>query len=70
MTILTRHPSDELLVVASDGLWDVMSNQEACTLAKKCLSRARQRGSSRQVRAAEAKRAHVRGALLQKRGRE
>ena len=99
MTVINRHPNDELLVMASDGLWDVMTNQarpgyrgrpvaglarrratarapacftarrrcapacanphpppatpasqEACTLAKKCLQRARQRGSSRQVR--------------------
>lgn len=47
---MSRHHADELLVMASDGLWDVMNNQEACTLAKKCLLRARQRGSSRQVR--------------------
>lgn len=50
VTIVSRHHADELLVMASDGLWDVMNNQEACTLAKKCLLRARQRGSSRQVR--------------------
>jgi hypothetical protein len=50
VTILARHPSDEVLVMASDGLWDVMSNQEAVTLAKKCLGRARSRGSTRQVR--------------------
>ncbi|KAK2076821.1 hypothetical protein QBZ16_005047 [Prototheca wickerhamii] len=48
VTIVARHAEDELLVMASDGLWDVMSNQEACTLAKKCLQRARQRGSTRQ----------------------
>jgi protein phosphatase 2C len=48
VTIINRQPGDELLVMASDGLWDVMSNQEACTLAKKCLLRARQRGSSRE----------------------
>ncbi|KAL6774179.1 hypothetical protein ACKKBG_A24055 [Auxenochlorella protothecoides x Auxenochlorella symbiontica] len=48
VTIVHRHPADELLVMASDGLWDVMGNQEACTLARKCLLRARQRGSSRQ----------------------
>ncbi len=35
--------------MASDGLWDVMSNQEAVTLAKKCLGSARSRGSTRQV---------------------
>lgn len=48
VTIVNRCHGDELLVMASDGLWDVMSNQEACTLAKKCLTRAQQRGSSRQ----------------------
>lgn len=48
MTILARRLDDELLLLASDGLWDVLSNQEACTLAKRCLRRARQRGASRQ----------------------
>jgi protein phosphatase 2C len=48
VTILVRRPDDELLLLASDGLWDVLSNQEACTLAKRCLRRARQRGASRQ----------------------
>lgn len=48
VTVVNRHASDELLVMASDGLWDVISNQEACALAKKCLLRARQRGSSRE----------------------
>lgn len=46
--MLGRRPDDELLLLASDGLWDVLSNQEACTLAKRCLRRARQRGASRQ----------------------
>ena len=27
VTILSRVPEDELLLLASDGLWDVMSNQ-------------------------------------------
>lgn len=48
VTILGRRPDDEILLLASDGLWDVLSNQEACTLAKRCLRRARQRGASRQ----------------------
>lgn len=47
VTILGRHDQDELLLLASDGLWDVLSNQEACSLAKRCLRRARQRGASR-----------------------
>ena len=48
VTIVARRPDDELLLLASDGLWDVLSNQEAVTLAKRCLRRARQRGASRQ----------------------
>jgi serine/threonine protein phosphatase PrpC len=27
VTILGRHDQDELLLLASDGLWDVLSNQ-------------------------------------------
>ena len=48
VTIVARRPDDELLLLASDGLWDVLSNQEAVTLAKRCLRRALQRGASRQ----------------------
>ena len=47
ITILSRRPEDELLLLASDGLWDVLTNQEACSLAKRCLRRARQRGATR-----------------------
>lgn len=48
VTVVNRHSGDEILVMASDGLWDVISNQEACSLAKKCLLRARQKGSTRE----------------------
>lgn len=47
VTIIRRHAADELLLLASDGLWDVMSNQEACSLARRCLRRAHHRGASR-----------------------
>ncbi|EOA36638.1 hypothetical protein CARUB_v10011883mg [Capsella rubella] len=32
---MARAREDECLILASDGLWDVMSNQEACELARK-----------------------------------
>uniref|UniRef100_A0A452ZYZ0 protein-serine/threonine phosphatase n=1 Tax=Aegilops tauschii subsp. strangulata TaxID=200361 RepID=A0A452ZYZ0_AEGTS len=33
-----RTGKDEFLVLASDGLWDVVSNQEACRVARSCLT--------------------------------
>ena len=47
VTILQRRPDDELLLLASDGLWDVLSNAEAVTLARRCVARARERGATR-----------------------
>ncbi|XP_078168267.1 protein phosphatase 2C family protein [Carex rostrata] len=35
VTILPRAKDDECLILASDGLWDVMSNEEACEMARK-----------------------------------
>jgi protein phosphatase 2C len=32
---IPRAKEDECLILASDGLWDVMSNEEACDLARK-----------------------------------
>lgn len=32
---IPRAREDECLVLASDGLWDVMSNEEVCELARK-----------------------------------
>lgn len=32
---IPRAKEDECLVLASDGLWDVMSNEEACDLARR-----------------------------------
>ncbi|XP_026398232.1 protein phosphatase 2C 51-like [Papaver somniferum] len=37
VTITSRNESDEFLIFASDGLWDVMSNKMACQIARKCL---------------------------------
>ena len=35
MTLTARAKEDECLVLASDGLWDVMSNEEVCDAARR-----------------------------------
>ncbi|KAJ0247891.1 Protein phosphatase 2C 7 [Hirschfeldia incana] len=35
VTFMPRAREDECLILASDGLWDVMSNQEACEVARR-----------------------------------
>jgi protein phosphatase 2C len=35
VTLVARARGDECLVLASDGLWDVLSNQEVCDAARK-----------------------------------
>ncbi|KAI3725212.1 hypothetical protein L1987_64990 [Smallanthus sonchifolius] len=35
VTFIPRAKEDECLILASDGLWDVMSNEEACEIARK-----------------------------------
>ncbi|KAK1313871.1 putative protein phosphatase 2C 6 [Acorus calamus] len=37
VTFVPRMREDECLILASDGLWDVMSNEEACDVARKCI---------------------------------
>jgi hypothetical protein len=44
--VFRRHAKDEILLLASDGLWDVMPNQEATDLAMRCIRRARDKGAS------------------------
>lgn len=51
ITVVCRHDDDEFMLLASDGLWDVMSNQEATNLALRCLKRAREKGASRKAAA-------------------
>ena len=35
VTFVPRTKDDECLILASDGLWDVMTNEEVCDLARK-----------------------------------
>ncbi|KAM3206622.1 hypothetical protein ACQJBY_062004 [Aegilops geniculata] len=37
ITITARSEDDDFIILASDGLWDVMSNQVACSATWKCL---------------------------------
>lgn len=37
LTVTRREPEDECLILASDGLWDVLSNELACKVAWECL---------------------------------
>ncbi|XP_048539067.1 probable protein phosphatase 2C 37 [Triticum urartu] len=37
ITITARSDDDDCLILASNGLWDVISNQKACNVTKKCL---------------------------------
>lgn len=36
---ISRSKDDECLILASDGLWDVLTNEEVCDVARKCLTR-------------------------------
>ncbi|XP_076890877.1 putative protein phosphatase 2C 24 isoform X1 [Bidens hawaiensis] len=42
VTITERKAEDDCLILASDGLWDVVSNDTACGLARTCLKGNRQ----------------------------
>jgi serine/threonine protein phosphatase PrpC len=51
ISVFARHARDEILLLASDGLWDVLSNQEATELALRSIKRAREKGASRKAAA-------------------
>jgi len=44
--MLDRSPDDDLLILASDGLWDVLTNQEATAIARAALEVAESRGGA------------------------
>ncbi|KAJ1690295.1 hypothetical protein LUZ63_014450 [Rhynchospora breviuscula] len=37
VTVTERSNSDEFLILASDGLWDVVSNEQACQIVRTCF---------------------------------
>ncbi|KAI4974570.1 hypothetical protein ZWY2020_047850 [Hordeum vulgare] len=37
ITMTTRSEDDDCMILASDGLWDVIENQKACNVASNCL---------------------------------
>ncbi|KAF9614887.1 hypothetical protein IFM89_020984 [Coptis chinensis] len=37
ISFTNRTSEDECLILASDGLWDVLSNEMACDVARRCL---------------------------------
>eukprot|EP01018_Ginkgo_biloba_P026431 Gb_07154 [translate_table: standard] len=46
VTFTKRTDEDECLILASDGLWDVLSNEEVCEIARRRLAREHNRNSS------------------------
>lgn len=46
VTVTDRSADDECLILASDGLWDVVSNETAVSVARMCLKNAERRRSS------------------------
>nr|GMC68413.1 probable protein phosphatase 2C 51 [Ipomoea batatas] len=38
VTVSKRVETDEFLILGSDGLWDVISNEAACQVVRRCLS--------------------------------
>nr|CAB3456827.1 unnamed protein product [Digitaria exilis] len=43
VTVTDLADGDECLILASDGLWDVVSNEAACEVARACLRRGREK---------------------------
>ncbi|CAK9137044.1 unnamed protein product [Ilex paraguariensis] len=54
VTFTTRSDEDECLILASDGLWDVMSNNEVGEVARRVLRRQRRSVTQNEIPAAQA----------------
>lgn len=54
MSVLKRSESDEVLVIGTDGLFDVVCNEVACDVVKHCLNGQIKRREAEASRASEA----------------
>eukprot|EP00803_Ostreobium_quekettii_P007126 evm.model.scf_289.1 EVM.evm.TU.scf_289.1 scf_289:2107-7216(-) len=63
ITIVGRSPGDEFLVLATDGLWDVVSDEEACSLASRCFERASKQDGPTETAARVAARVLMKAAM-------
>ena len=63
LRVVPRSASDEFLLIASDGLWGVLSNEEAVSVTRRCLNRASNKGMTRTAAARIAARVLVYAAL-------
>lgn len=66
VTCVQRGSEDEVLILASDGLWDVLSNDYACDVARKALLTARKKRENRTFSPGEDPAAAAVAALLVK----
>ncbi|GAV65776.1 PP2C domain-containing protein, partial [Cephalotus follicularis] len=69
VTVSDRTDSDDFLVIASDGLWDVVSNEVACEVVKRCFAGAI-RGFSQDTSRSSAGSAAILAELAMARGSE
>ena len=63
---IERMSDDECLILATDGLWDVVDNEFACEVARKCLFSVRKKYKSRPSPPGEDPAAAAAAALLVK----
>lgn len=64
VTVTKRTEEDEFMILASDGLWDVLSNEVACKVVKKCLEGQIRRRFSKEIAVNDRNRASEAAAVL------